>query len=669
MVQVGKSERGDVTGLRARFENQSKDVSSAPKPPLKTQAKAPAKLPQIVITPPVDRVEAPQLAPIQKPVEKGVIGSGATILDTRSDVARESISFKDSLRTMRARIDQVSSSDVSGVSPSDLRHPASKFDPVKHSGKAAVPAGRVRQLPHPGVTQGQVQAAAERWPDNRGFSLVLDSYHWAKAKGGNDQVSFSLKLNAGKSGEKTLDVKLPTVITDQCHVQCVLNMSFTQLAALIHPLPVGNDVRIDVEAHYQKPNTPSDRGHTSVVGFMVPATKKSGVKLVKADFGEEVPINLPRPEQPKAPPTSLIEAHPVLEAGEKAELVSMMETEAELTLPSSPKSEKAIEAAVIGMYELARDPEAAAKVFGPGWKVIPVDKYFLPGEKGPQLSERGAFAARKDLAIGKPGMLTDHYFDTADLAILKSGGSARVRENFRLKDLLNVKGASVTGADKDSMVRLCANTKLVDGGGARTDDILRLLKDPASGPLHEALASVVDPSGLGTLSEALTVNSERHRFRIFREGGANIELSFDFSEGRFKTGETHQVYGLEFGLEHLGASAKDVESGPSSSKPIGLGVPSDLPSSSLSKAKPPVMVADRHHDRHDLAHASLHNPKSSRNADFLHVRDTVLGTFFEGAPLAQAGNKPNQLATDLGKIDDSWKSKVRVDPSTIPPRE
>src|SRR6185437_11849358 len=58
-----------------------------------------------------------------------------------------------------------------------------------------------------------------------------------------------------------------------------------------------------------------------------------------------------------------------------------------------------------------------------------------------------------------PWTLTDYYFDSPDLLLLRNGGSMRLRCNARGWDLLNVKSLSVK-LDDAATVRYCSNIPL-----------------------------------------------------------------------------------------------------------------------------------------------------------------------------------------------------------------
>lgn len=668
-----------------------------------------------------------------------------------SDVGAPAFNFKDLLHTFKTRFNELGGDMKHGqpepfpeIPPALLAEIATRYGQGGR-GSAKLPVGLVRQLVGAPATQGKVAAHARPSSDGRGFTLVMETFHWGAAKGGNDQVTLALKLNPNTGAEKTLDIHFPVVVCQDHQTQTIVNISFADMARLIKPTPIGSDVLVYVVARFQKPNASADLGHTSIAPFAIPYGKASGIRRVDQDFGTDVPINLPAPDRPRRPPAEVVRDHDLVEdtdddaRGRGSELTSSLETEAEYRLPTDPSSQTVLEKAVIDLYAMCGDAKRREAAFGAGWNVIAVDKYILKDKATGawQASQRPAFASVANAdgqghPIGAPGPLTDTYYDTKGLDILRTGASLRTRENFRKADLLNVKGPSIPGADPGgSTVRLCSNLQLkpkagdalrADSGGSR-GKLRALVNDPQTGPLHTALTTCLARAQRGPsdgpiidspLGPVLRVESERHRFRIFRDGGANIELSIDFSTGQRldakaqPQGQPRPVYGFELGLEHMGASARDSKHEDGGGSPDGMGsataafgVDSKTPQPTGETPQPtgPIsssaravdaattatatggsggaplgatQASERLHQLYDLGHPSLVDPRSGRNKDFLDVRDAVMKRYFAGAGARLAGYKPSQLMQDFGEMPevrgaDHWPG-LRVPPRDIPSR-
>src|SRR6185437_13710546 len=204
-----------------------------------------------------------------------------------------------------------------------------------------------------------------------------------------------------------------------------------------------------------------------------------------------------------------------------------------------------------------------------------------------------------------PWTLTDYYFDSPDLLLLRNGGSMRLRCNARGWDLLNVKSLSVK-LDDAATVRYCSNIQLCPPKPLAAKDevyaaaIQKLVSDPETVSVREAIEAVLHPplapnrpivgrgsGGLvlqsacdhdpylqffdGPIQHVLAVSSTRFRFHF--GGPATIELSFDISVCDGKT-----KIGLEFGLDHAGVGGGTQDSssgGGTQTKPSKGGVSSN----------------------------------------------------------------------------------------------
>lgn len=590
-----------------------------------------------------------------------------------------------------------------------------------------------------------------QWPNKQGFTLVIQNHHWGDAIKTIDRCT--LHLMAQPDG-CYLPIKMPIIdIKGQNHAETIINISFADLqqALDVYKFHVGYDLTLFVRAQFKSASNTQTDGHQMTAGFQIPCDFAGGTKRGAMDFGKEVPINLP-PKGQERVPSYLKQKHrnvqqkPIPDPRNKdkqlpPEMSSSMETEAEFTLPGGEQlaesKDKLI--AAIGKFYGYANGAPLGEAWGDSWKGWHVevgDKYF--DQKDEEVTQDHPFyeqyAKGKDgvsKPAGKPGMLTDTYYDTEDCDILSAGGSLRVRENFRRKDLLNVKGASVHGPDDRSTVRFCSNLTLEEGesqrlrDGTGRDELGNLLNDEDSGPLHKALGSVLDPKGEKKdklldkpLRPVMQVKSERHRFRVEygEQAIPNVEVSFDLSTGQLldergtPVGEKKEVCGFEIGLAHLGAGGGDT-GGESVGDGDGKGgeqddhVPQldndeptvgDLKSPSKQeegspgdghKAKvestpeaPIMQGVERLHDVHDLRHPSLQDKKSGRNRAFLNVRDEVIDRCFKGTKLSLGGFKANLLMAQFGKgtkqvqQNDELKSPkgwtdMRRDVSQIPARK
>lgn len=269
-----------------------------------------------------------------------------------------------------------------------------------NSGEVSSTGYLTRPIVSPPATFGYVSATPSQWPNKAGFTLLIETHHWKTTsqqptKGreisgdeGPDRVSLLLRqgdtgfidlplvfIAAGGSGDQTV-----------FNTQTIVNISYAELREKRPNLPIGNDVKLNVQGTFSKSGAPkSDKGHFVPSYFFLPCDDSAGVVEKKLDFppDSDVELNLGEDVHP-----GLRGDYSILQGVSGPQrLTTSIENESEYMLPclddkERSSSEAALLEGITEFYRLANGkPGALGDLIGlerlQHWTLTPGDKYFL----------------------------------------------------------------------------------------------------------------------------------------------------------------------------------------------------------------------------------------------------------------------------------------------------